>query len=227
MTWEIKSQVMGKPERVGAELMWGLLSGIENELSIDDYLAERRRLQDLEWPLTRLMPGAAKLVWHLHKHNIPMAIATGSVRRNFDLKTHHEKCDPEKVEIFRLFGDKIMCGDDSEHGKAVWGAEKVVRGKPSPDIFLCAAELIGRNVGREEHDISEQEKLERSKGLVFEDGIPGVLAGKAAGMQVVWVPDPNLLAVDSSLDVTKLSSLEQFRPEEWGLPAYDSDPKAS
>lgn len=44
---------------------------------------------------------------------------------------------------------------------------------------------------------------------------------------VVWVPDPNLLAVDSSLDVTKLSSLEQFRPEEWGLPAYDSDPKAS
>ena len=45
---------------------------------------------------------------------------------------------------------------------------------------------------------------------------------------VVWVPDANLLAVggeetsiDEQPDMT-LQSLEDFVPEEWGLPPYDS-----
>jgi hypothetical protein len=39
---------------------------------------------------------------------------------------------------------------------------------------------------------------------------------------VVWVPDANLLSVNTKLDVTPLSSLEDFRPEEYGLPPYNS-----
>ena len=41
---------------------------------------------------------------------------------------------------------------------------------------------------------------------------------------VVWVPDANLLEVDDKgqekPDQT-LRSLEDFKPEEWGLPAYE------
>jgi pseudouridine 5'-phosphatase len=45
---------------------------------------------------------------------------------------------------------------------------------------------------------------------------------------VVWVPDENLLSVGSSQLTEKpdqvLRSLEDFVPEEWGLPPYDNVP---
>jgi pseudouridine-5'-monophosphatase len=45
---------------------------------------------------------------------------------------------------------------------------------------------------------------------------------------VVWVPDENLLSVDSSQLTEKpdqvLRSLEAFVPEEWGLPSFDDVP---
>lgn len=45
---------------------------------------------------------------------------------------------------------------------------------------------------------------------------------------VVWVPDPNLLKLDMAgtpevQPDQMLKSLEEFKPEEWGLPPYDSD----
>ena len=102
--------------------------------------------------------------------------------------------------IFDVFGDRVICGDDDIVG----------RGKPTPDIFLIAAKhglgihntdegrafLEGiRNPGAEFDD-----RLAGHEGdvLVFEDAVPGVQAGLAAGMKgtcscaystVVWVPD--------------------------------------
>ena len=66
-----------------------------------------------------------------------------------------------------------MCADD--------GAR---RGKPFPDVFLAAARKLGRDVGpNDEGDVvGEAEREERAGGLVFEDAIPGVQAGKRAGM---------------------------------------------
>jgi pseudouridine-5'-monophosphatase len=77
------------------------------------------------------------------------------------------------VDVFRCFEGKVVCGDDYS-GK--------IRGKPEPDIFLIAArEQLGRNVG-EGTECSEVEQEERGKGLVFEDALPGMQAGKRAGM---------------------------------------------
>ena len=59
--------------------------------------------------------------------------------------------------------------------------------------------------------------------LVFEDAPNGAEGGLAAGMQVVWVPDPR---ADRSMLGNKvtltLTSLEEFQPEMFGLPAYGS-----
>lgn len=58
---------------------------------------------------------------------------------------------------------------------AVVGAEDYARGKPEPDAFLKAAELLGVVPG---------------KCLVFEDAELGIRAAEAAGMKWVKVPQP-------------------------------------
>lgn len=65
------------------------------------------------------------------------------------------------VGIESYFHD-VITGDDVE------------RKKPAPDIFLLAAERLGATA---------------EACVVLEDSLPGVLAGKAAGMFVVAVPE--------------------------------------
>ena len=91
----------------------------------------------------------------------------------------------------------VVLGDDPE----------VKRGKPAPDIFLAAAARIG---------------AVRSQCLVIEDAPSGVEAARAAGMQVVAVPNPAMKA-EAFRDATQvLSSLEYFDPALWGLPALQT-----
>ena len=49
-----------------------------------------------------------------------------------------------------------------------------LKGKPAPDMYLEAAKRL---------------KVESKKCLVFEDIIPGILAGKRAGMKVCAIED--------------------------------------
>lgn len=100
--------------------------------------------------------------------------------------------DPDQVKsgahptLFRHFGDRAICGDD----EAVVG-----RGKPTPDIFLVAAHhglgLQHSEEGRRFLDRVRPPGAEHDgtlRGaeheiLVFEDALPGVQAGLAAGMR--------------------------------------------
>jgi len=63
-----------------------------------------------------------------------------------------------------MFGAAV-CGDDP----------RVARAKPAPDIFLAAAQDLG---------------VPPASCLVFEDSPFGVEAARAAGMQVIALPDP-------------------------------------
>jgi HAD superfamily hydrolase (TIGR01509 family) len=96
-------------------------------------------------------------------------------------------------EVFKLF-QAVVTGDQVQHGK------------PAPDIFLEAARRLNVNP---------------SHCLVFEDSPTGVQAAIAAGMNVVWIPDPVLwphlqeefpqLVVHSQVRV--LSSLREYLSE--------------
>ncbi len=63
--------------------------------------------------------------------------------------------------------DAIVVGDDP----------RVLQGKPAPDIFLVAAGEIG---------------VPAPACLVVEDAPSGIAAARAAGMQVLGVPDPGM-----------------------------------
>ncbi|KZT10791.1 HAD-like protein [Laetiporus sulphureus 93-53] len=215
MTWDIKAGLMGKPEREAAAHLLSFFPDLPPDFTLDAYLDLRRKGQDELWSTVQPLPGAVRLVRHLHQHRIPIAVATGSQRRNYAQKSAHL----EDV-LFGCFEGRVVCADD--------GLIAPGRGKPHPDVFLVAAErMLGRKVGMDEI-VADEWKIERSKGLVFEDAIPGVQAGKRAGMNVVWVPDANLLSLGEAgptLDVEQpdhtIRSLEDFKPEDWGLPPFD------
>ena len=89
----------------------------------------------------------------------------------------------------------IVRGDDPE----------LTRGKPAPDIFLITAKRLG---------------AKPENCLVFEDSLAGVMAARQAGMCVVAIPPPEMDYSAYQQADQVLTSLEDFNPEYWHLPAF-------
>lgn len=80
--------------------------------------------------------------------------------------------------MFRAFEErKRVLGDDLRIPKG--------RGKPCPDIYLLALEMINEGLRAK-----GEREIDPIECLVFEDSAPGVEAGRRAGMRVVWCPHP-------------------------------------
>ncbi|XP_022867611.1 (DL)-glycerol-3-phosphatase 2 isoform X2 [Olea europaea var. sylvestris] len=150
--WSLKAKMMGM-KAIEAARVFVEETGIVDSLSAEDFLVEREEMLRNMFPTSELMPGAERLIHHLHENGIPICVATGSYRRHFQLKTQRHG------ELFSLM-HHIVLGDDPE----------VKQGKPSPDIFLAAAKRF------------EGGPVDPHSILVFEDAPSGVLAAKNAGM---------------------------------------------
>ncbi|KAL3641501.1 glutathione synthase [Castilleja foliolosa] len=189
--WSLKARMMGM-KAIEAARVFVESTGISDSLSAEEFLVEREDMLQSLFPSAELMPGASRLIHHLHANEIPISVATGSHRRHFELKTQ------QHGQLFSLM-HHIVLGDDPE----------VKKGKPSPDVFIAAAKRF------------EGGAVDPKKILVFEDAPAGVLAAKNAGMSVVMVPDPRLDSSFRETADQVISSLLEFNPGEWGLPPFE------
>jgi len=122
---------------------------------MDDYLSSYRgdwsRLTEKGVPLKT---GAADIIRHFHGLGMPIGLATSSGR---ETASHHL----HTAELHHYF-------------RAVVTRNDVSRGKPHPDLYLKAAELIG---------------IAPERCLALEDSHNGVRAAHAAGCRPIMVPD--------------------------------------
>ncbi|CAG4965996.1 unnamed protein product [Parnassius apollo] len=170
-----------------------LIKALDLPMTVEEFITETKEQYQILFPDAELMPGAKRLIEHFHKHKIPIGLATSSSEESY-----HLKVDKHHADLFSLFPHKTFGSSNPD----------VKRGKPHPDIFLVAASKF-----------PDRPKPEQC--LVFEDAINGVKAARAAGMQVVMVPDPQM---DKSLTTEAtlvISSLEEFQPQLFGLPPFD------
>jgi len=188
-TWEIKSKLMGL---MGREAAAAIVQALELPIQPEEYMSSSQKILARFFSSEiKMLPGAERLLRHLHSKGVPIALATSSSRENFELKTQHH------TEVFSLFNHIVTGSSDPD----------VKHGKPAPDIFLTCASRFPVPV-------------EPHKCLVFEDAPNGVTAGRAAGMQVVMVPDARMDPLMTSHATQVLKSLEEFQPELFGLPSF-------
>lgn len=98
-------------------------------------------------------PGAQELLLELKKHKIKTALVTMSMSRMANQVVNQIP--------FKAF-DVVVAGDD------------VVRGKPDPEAYLRAAELLGVNP---------------EDCIAFEDSVTGLRSAEAAGTIAIGVPN--------------------------------------
>jgi HAD superfamily hydrolase (TIGR01509 family) len=98
-------------------------------------------------------PGARELLEALLAEGIPMALVTN---------TRRDLTEQALKSIGTHYFSASVCGDEVEHGK------------PAPDAYLRAAELLG---------------FEPAQCLAIEDSVTGTAAAEAAGCPVMVVPN--------------------------------------
>ena len=104
------------------------------------------------------LPGVVRLLNDLNAAGVPCSVGSSTPLKNIE-----------------TIIDFIGCAGNFQ---AISAAEDVVRGKPAPDIFLKAAEKIGRDPRH---------------CIVFEDAYVGIDAARSAGSTVIAVATTNPL----------------------------------
>ena len=117
-------------------------------------LTRKKYYQILEQEGIPKKPGVEELLQYAKESGIKRALATSSSR-------YHAEAMLGRYDLLRYF-DGAVCGD------------MVTRGKPAPEIYIKAAQIIG---------------LPCEYALALEDAPNGVRAAAAANMRVIMVPD--------------------------------------
>lgn len=124
-------------------------------------LRNRRVMEIREMEGLPVKPGLSELLEYVQCKHLKCAVATSTRKESAEVTLHN-------IGAWEYL-NSVVYGDEVEHGK------------PEPDIFLRAAELIG---------------VKPEEAVVIEDSINGIKAGYAAGMKVIHVPDTIMIDED-------------------------------
>lgn len=178
-TWRIMCEKYGKPE--SAEKVKNIFGGtnkifVEQLLGITDPVEVKRIAIEKEalyrevFKATIKAPeGLLPLLFELRKRNIRLAVATSGPRENLDFVL-------DNLDI-RHFFDALL--EESQ----------ITHGKPHPEIYLRAAQLLG---------------VEPHACIAIEDSVFGLQSAKDAGMKAVAIttsfPPEKLSLADKIID---------------------------
>lgn len=170
---------MGVPDSSNGDLFhnWAQLP-----ISREQWARESKEHMLLLFRNCEPLPGAEKLLFNLSRAHssssgdkIELALASSTMSDTYKLKTSR----PESDRLLGFFQpERRVLGDDPRVRKG--------RGKPAPDIYLLALDLLNSAMD------PSKKPIEADECLVLEDSVAGVEAGRRAGMRVVWVPHPDV-----------------------------------
>lgn len=131
LTQELRLKFLGTSERKSCEIV---VETLKLPCTVEDFenqfVAAFHRIASQ----AELLPGAERLIRHLHASKVPFCVASGSAGPGVELKTKNHK------ELFKLFHHIVTGGTDPE----------VKHPKPNPDIFWVAAGRFPANPKPEE-----------------------------------------------------------------------------
>ncbi len=147
---ELTRNYAGIPERDCAEMIF---SAYGKEVDLDKFVKNKlTKLTEFSRGKILAVEGALELINKLKENNFKLAVASSSTLEFINLVL-------SELKIKNKF-DVLTSG------------QEVKFGKPSPDIFLLAAERLG---------------ITPAECTVIEDAKNGVIAAKKAGMKCIWL----------------------------------------
>ncbi|XP_058824760.1 probable pseudouridine-5'-phosphatase [Topomyia yanbarensis] len=126
--WATRLKVLGRTEHVAVSI---IVNDLKLPCTEDEFMTKLQEKQLVDLADVPFMKGAERLIRHLHQHNIPIAVATGSSAESYEIKTQ------KHLELFDLFHHHVT-------------GSSVQEGKPAPDIFLLAASQFSTSPKPEE-----------------------------------------------------------------------------
>lgn len=142
------------------------LHGVEGDPAASE--AQREKMMEAYYrEQIPLFPGAVGVLEQLKAAGYEMAVASSTPARLVALSLRRHN-------ILRYFSQMVS-------------AESVPNGKPAPDIFLKALDLLA---------------LSAPKALVIEDSRVGLMAAKAAGAWAVWIRNNHSIDAAAYADYT-------------------------
>lgn len=147
-------------------------------MTADEFFEKRQEGLAKKFPESPLIPGADKIVHKLKQIGLPLALATSGNRAGQILKATNHK------ELYSLF-DVIICGDE------------VKEAKPSPEIFLTAAQKLGN--------------IKPENIIVIDDALNGIVAANKAKMVPVLL-NKNVKEFEDPMSkpFVRINSLDDF-----------------
>jgi HAD superfamily hydrolase (TIGR01509 family) len=150
VTMALRRRIDGKRN---SEILPMLFGRAMTQAEIDQYEDEKEgAYRELSRGGLRLVQGATALLDRLAAHGIPVAVATSAPAQNVAFTLRELHLDERLTLVAR--------------------SDQVARGKPAPDVYLRAAELVG---------------VPPEACLAFEDAPVGVAAARGAGMPCIAV----------------------------------------